>query len=683
MRYLIVTLALIVCLDPSRASAQTRPTLRVEDLEARLARAPQIAIAEDAAAAQRYAIDEAEAKGGFTLNGGLSAGTFNEPVTSTSDRAYRSLAGQLSVRYPLFGERSATRAAVGVERATLLQRNVDVAIARAQVLQELRTRYVEYWAATQKDALGDDLLRDEQATKEALVLRRRAGLVLHSDEIESTTTFELIRRNEATFARDKARALGELQIVTGSALGSFDPVDPHFGDTCPSADVFGRTAINRSAKVAAYREAATTAALLAEKPANPLRGGVSVGKSIALQRPATGTASGTTISVDVSLPLNGQRANGVSQRKFAVLADGAKRESDLAEARIAAEAYDAWLGYQQAKINLVFAELRLHAADVAVHETNLRYGKLPSVTIEVRQRSRALQYAATIDELDARSGVYRQQAALRFYAPDGCAPSAGVGISAGFAAYAWKARNVLGAARLEGFWDRLAERGVNRFLLSFEPAEMAGLRSPSAFRTRVIAFISDAARHGVPVELLLGEPSWILPDRRSDLVTIVEQVRDVPFAGIELDMEPDQLHDATLTKSTAAVEMGRSAVAAAAAARVPVGVTVHVRYLEDDSSSCLICELQTGGIKRVTAMAYSTNPDLVARRMSAILHAHPGMRFALAQSVEPELPNTESYAGVSRAAFRDVVERLQSGIAATNFAGIVVETYDDYVNLPQ
>jgi len=55
------------------------------------------------------------------------------------------------------------------------------------------------------------------------------------------------------------------------------------------------------------------------------------------------------------------------------------------------------------------------------------------------------------------------------------------------------------------------------------------------------AFIAAAQQHGVAVELLLGEPTWIEPSMRQPRHPGQEPCR-LKFAGLHLDIEPHQLY---------------------------------------------------------------------------------------------------------------------------------------------
>jgi len=43
------------------------------------------------------------------------------------------------------------------------------------------------------------------------------------------------------------------------------------------------------------------------------------------------------------------------------------------------------------------------------------------------------------------------------------------------------------------------------------------------------------------VELLLGEPTWVLPQQRAKLLALIDGLRNLPFDALHLDLERGQL----------------------------------------------------------------------------------------------------------------------------------------------
>ena len=61
-----------------------------------------------------------------------------------------------------------------------------------------------------------------------------------------------------------------------------------------------------------------------------------------------------------------------------------------------------------------------------------------------------------------------------------------------------------------------------------------------------MALRAQAQARQLTLELLLGEPTWVLPHERARLLALVESLRDLP--------DPEQLDDAGLAGPSGAME---------------------------------------------------------------------------------------------------------------------------------
>ena len=91
--------------------------------------------------------------------------------------------------------------------------------------------------------------------------------------------------------------------------------------------------------------------------------------------------------------------------------------------------------------------------------------------------------------------------------------------------------------------DRLRRSGFDRLLLSFSADEVQALRSPDG-ADRLRNLLREAARRGLVVDLLLGDPAWILPAARGGLKGVLRFFVPFPFRAVHLDLEPDILEGA-------------------------------------------------------------------------------------------------------------------------------------------
>ena len=107
-----------------------------------------------------------------------------------------------------------------------------------------------------------------------------------------------------------------------------------------------------------------------------------------------------------------------------------------------------------------------------------------------------------------------------------------------------------------------------------------------------------------------------------------------------------------------------------------VGVSVHPLYFAAAGGwPGLGPGLVEAGVAEVTLMLYSTTADRVRAVVAPILAAWPGLRFSLAQSVEPELPATESHFTAGRAEFARRMTALAATFDQAYFTWIVVQDW--------
>jgi hypothetical protein len=193
------------------------------------------------------------------------------------------------------------------------------------------------------------------------------------------------------------------------------------------------------------------------------------------------------------------------------------------------------------------------------------------------------------------------------------------------------------------------------------------------------AMIAQGRKHGVAFELLLGDPSWISPSGEASLEAILRRLRRLQFAGLNLDLEPNEVQGQPIRTVLAhLVTVMRAYVRAS-----PWAVTLDVNFIYMDGrfhkthGYCLACELERVGLRRIDLMTYIGNPRAVATIDLPMLKSYPSIQFRIAQSVEPPpiLPPYDSYwqDGFSRfyADMRELDRRMS---ARPNYAGIVVES---------
>jgi hypothetical protein len=254
---------------------------------------------------------------------------------------------------------------------------------------------------------------------------------------------------------------------------------------------------------------------------------------------------------------------------------------------------------------------------------------------------------------------------------------AAAGASLQYGTYAWDVNDVTAHWRAGTLWTLLRSKHVNDVLAGFDSEEIAHYSTPGGTAT-FNTLIGQAAQHGVKVELLLGDPSWILPSGVTNLENILFGLRAVHFAGLNLDLEPNQVTGQPM--HTALADLVSSMRAYVKASPWPVTLDVNWIYVGDikglDDGYCLMCGLHTTALRHIDLMTYISDPATVVAKDLPLLQKYPWMTFTIAQSVEPPsvLPRGDSYWADGFARFYADMQTLDTALKPVkNYDGIVIE----------
>lgn len=231
--------------------------------------------------------------------------------------------------------------------------------------------------------------------------------------------------------------------------------------------------------------------------------------------------------------------------------------------------------------------------------------------------------------------------------------------------YIWNSTALLDPQRREAELDALQQAGMQELLVGLSgPQVNAG----SSTHRQLEELIRRAHRRGLRVELLLGDPQWILPAHRQELLALIQRYRQLGFDGLHLDLEVEQLGwpvpPQRLRDWIATVR------AAARQSPWPLRISSHPRWFEQPAppGPCLPCALSPQ--QQVSLMIYQRNPERAGARAVAIARRWPRLRFRLAQSVEPGLEPGLSWHGSSAGQLQTQVQRWRRELAPDGIGGI-------------
>jgi outer membrane protein TolC len=704
--------------------ADSRPHQSLSELEPFVSNSLEslVAAAEIEESLQR--LERQRAVGGLQLFGGTGVGHYREAVTADKMRDYDRIRFFLGLRYPLLGTMAGQRVQVLKAEETVWERQQQEKFARLKSLEALRSQYSLLWGIQRKIKLSQTFLLDEAQTNHILQQRYQQGLLLDADRQEFLSAFALVHQDLSTLKAAEKRAQSNINLLTNHHAGNFVARDPDLPHPELDPQLLHSMVLNNHPDIVRLRgliDKQLRVLNLARH--SDVQARVSLTGHTDTDFPSNDNGYGVTLQFSVDAPWEFSRAAHAETASEQAHLLKLQRELDQMSSQLLSSVDGEIEHYRATLENRRFAALRTKAALERVREGVLRRDTLPGDTFEQLQHSRYRYYQAAMDYVDAEVSLL--QGAVRLLAsaendpanrdrvkpqvdvvderylrplwqqrlPDCQVPTSSPVAETSAAAntafaqnnclgvYVWNTRKLFSDEHASvTFWENIRKRGINRMLLSFDRAQLDRLKLPIG-KTQLQLFIRNAKRAGVDVGLLLGEPTWILPEYRQDLLTIVGRLHDFDFSQIHLDLEPNQLAHLQIPDNAILAHLLRTVQAVSRLTSLPVELDLHPRYLiENTDDFCLGCGLQNLRNVSVTLMIYINNPEKVAARAETIMTRFPKIPISIAQSVEPQLGDNGSYAGLSRTQFLEKLNVLKQQTG--NRAGcIYIQSWQDYMDM--
>lgn len=231
--------------------------------------------------------------------------------------------------------------------------------------------------------------------------------------------------------------------------------------------------------------------------------------------------------------------------------------------------------------------------------------------------------------------------------------------------YIWDSKSLLDPQQREGELRSLRRAGMTELMVGLAGPQV---KAGAATQLQLRELIDRAHRLGFRVQLLLGDPEWILPSGRPGLLALIRRYKTLPFDGLHLDLEVEQLGwpvpPQRLRDWIATLQ------AAAQVSPWPVNLSSHPRWFEtsDTSKPCVPCAIRPS--QSVSLMIYTRNPQLSASRAKAIARRWPKLSLRLAQSVEAGMEPGLSWHGSTAGALQIQVQHWRQQLLPDGVGGI-------------
>lgn len=669
-------------------------------------------------------------------------GYSDEPLFETSEESasYSKLGVGAGLVFPILGTWSKQKISALESEIRSIESDYRSRILSHHNLNALRKAYVTLWSECEKTAAAKRFLGTEENVSKILAEREKKGLLLPADRLEFLTAYEMARRDIAVSNMIKTQALQIIRLATGRLWEMPSemeiPALPAFSSL--KADIEKHPEISmRKETLKKYedlmrekrnidREGSFTVAATAAKDF-PGEIGSGVYASVTINEPL-GTAFSKEDKIRqaaeqdlkraqrdelfMRIKVQGEAEEAAALAVYAIVnirTQGSRltalteavRERIMRHSSIAGDTFEqlqkSRYQYYRGVIDLLDSEMIFMQTGVDLLGYAYPEGALSEPSERVRPiaddplRSRILDPDWLVSETKVPGGSARilgtekpvpgnidaSPASTVSQFKEEKESSINADVSMPKSVYVWDASPFLAPETRISSLKELKSRGFDHFLISFT-AEQINKFNNYYNRMELEDLLSASQTMGMRADLLLGEPTWLYPDQRRDLIKIIEKMKKFRFKGLHLDIEPDSLPGAEGKREELLVQLTDTLKEVKNASDMSLSISVHPRYLEGDLGALFSRRSVGMGLEYIAVMIYTTDPDRAAKRMRDIMLMHPSLCFRLAQSVERALPPEESYFSSGMDVYRESMGGISSELSnMSKFRGLIIQAWED------
>jgi hypothetical protein len=687
----------------------------LEQLETRLDLSPAAQLAERSYESTRDSLSAGRIGLGVSAFGNLGYSDNHGIIDPQHSWTYQQGLVGAGVSIPVLGSRLQLEDTLSEQQVQLTQLDARRQLERRELVSRLRKAYADYWQAQRLELLAQGYLQDELSFQHVAELRTRAGLLLDADRLELLSGFSLARRDEASGGAEREVALGLMRELTGQDLDGGVAVRPLVPAACvQSLDasdewIAADPELVGLQKVVALREASPRDSAL-----YPVQSSVQLGYQSLEDMPTGQHGNSAVLSWSFQVPLEYGSQRRLLARAAAAQLSRARLEYEIRRQELQQQRRELIARAAVLHQSTEFAAVRLAAADAAVEERSLRAVRLEGDVAEQLQRARLQRYNAAKALVDAdKALVYWYADWARFeiapcqpanagqqpVQPEGAGAQlpptqlqaaqpagayrtdlAGLHPAAALrpsrTLYLWHAGGWLTSATTEAGERKFAEihaAGITQLLISLDAEQ---LQRAMADPLPLVHAVRSTHEHGLRVELLLGDPAWIRSEQRGKLLGIIAALSSVPFDGLHLDLEPEQIDSAPDALPALLGSLAQTLAAASTASPWPLALSIHPRNLDVQVGDARFGELLQRLRVSPTIMVYVANPERVVAIAEPLLGRYPALSFSVALSLEKSLGPQESLWSYPQEERRRRIERVEAALTAANFSGLTLQLED-------
>lgn len=680
----------VLCCLPTLAAAAPLP------LETALERAsaqPANEAANQRLQARYAARDQRQSESGWEMFGNAEVGRYHELVTDDLRNDYYGRSFAVGVRYPLLGSLRRRLDAVGDSERDVRLAQIEQGYQRAQQRLAVRSAYADWWRANEELRLCRGVEQAAGDAERQLQQRLDDRWVLPSDAQLLRSEWQAVS-NRCALQQD---LLGDIRASLASLGVNLAPGDTPVATSLarhPQPLEAWRPLLQGNPRLAGRDAELAHAEQQRDKPwYTAIDAYFNVAQTIEERSGAgdrgRGLSAGLTLSAPVDLLDYGSARGREGEARYQAAVQAREQEQGellrelgkvIAQQRRGVNEYQR-LSERREGLRQLLAERR-QRGDLDAGEASLR-----------QQQALIDDYNAGFAQIAAWHRIWLQDSALRVFGDDSgsfeqllgnqrlhwsaSSPEKPAEQAHGWrqGVYIWDSQALLDPARRGEELAQLRRAGIGELHLGLNGEQV---RAGDTTHRQLQTLLQQAHAQGLRVNLLLGDPHWIEPAGRPQLLRLIERFASLPFDGLHLDLEVEQLgwpvpeqrlHDWLQTLR----EAKRSSP-------WPLALSSHPRWFEADAAAkpCVPCELQGMGITQVSLMIYQRDAGKSAQRARAIAQRWPRMNLRLAQSIETDQPRELGWSDSSPTHLRQLVDGWQRSLQPAGVQGIDWQSWTDY-----
>ncbi len=641
----------------------------------------------------RYAAKEQrESESGWEVFGNANVGRYHELVTDDVRDDYYGRNAAIGVRYPLLGSLARRMDAVRASERDIRVSEIEVGYQRARQRLAVRSAYADWWRATQEQHLCENAQTAAHTAEQHLRERLDGKWILPSDARLMRSEWTAVTRRcdlQPDLLADVRESLRSLGVrVDADSTPAAIPLAGH-----PRPLQAWRALLDSNPRMA-RRDAELALAEQGRKRPwySAIESSFNVAQTVEQRSGAGENGSGLSAGVTFSAPLDLLDYGSARSREGEARYQEAVRAREQEQGTLVRELGKVLEQQRRNANEYVWRSERREAVERIVAERRQRTG-LDAGEASLRlMQAEVDHYNAGFAQISAWHAAWLQDAALRLFGDDSAefeallgsewlrwqaqdtgAPAQALNWRQGV--YIWDSQALLDPRRRGAELQALREAGIGMLNVGLDAGQVA---ERERTRSALSELLREAHALGLQVNLLLGDPAWIKPRGRGQLTGLIQQFSALPFDGLHLDLEVEQLGwpvpDQRLRDWLDTLR------AAKAASPWPLRLSSHPRWFAEQArrTPCVPCELEHLGVGDISLMIYTRNPETAASRIKSIARQWPALHLRLAQSVEADQPADLSWAGAGHGQLRAQTTQWQQALLPAGISGIDWQSWSDY-----